>query len=291
MRNPYQRSAAAILLFVVMTTVSPLLLADAATDARLDSIERKLDSRGLLEMLSRVEEMQRNIQQLRGDLEMQAHTLEEIQRRSREQYLDIDRRLQQLETGQAGTPSMKSPSALAPAPVTPSMDSSPVLAPVPVTPPVTRAPTSAQTPVPDTMPPPAASVPQPEQPGERAEYDQALAVLREGRYAEAAQAFNGFLASYPNSSYADNAGYWLGETYYVTRDFDRALATFKGLTENYPNSPKASDSFLKTGYIYYEKKDWPAAREALEEVVNEYPGTTAARLAADRLQRMKKEGH
>ncbi len=90
-----------------MTAVSsPVLLADAATDARLDSIERKLDSRGLLEMLNRVEQMQQTIQQLRGDLEVQAHTLEEMQRRSREQYLDLDRRLQQLETGQAGTPSM-----------------------------------------------------------------------------------------------------------------------------------------------------------------------------------------
>ncbi len=291
MRNPYLRSTAALLLSVVTTTVPPLLLADATTDARLDSIERKLDSRGLLEMLNRVEEMQRNIQQLRGDLEMQAHTLEEMQRRSREQYLDIDRRLQQLETGQAGTPSMGSPSVLAPVPVTPSMDSSPVLAPVPVTPPVTQAPPVMRTPEPEKIPPSAASVPQPEQPGERAEYDQALAVLREGRYAEATQAFNGFLANYPNSSYSDNASYWLGETYYVTRDFDRALATFKGLTEQYPNSPKASDSFLKTGYIYYENKDWPAARQALEEVVNGYPGTTAARLAKDRLQRMKKEGH
>ena len=280
MKNLYLRSAAVTLFFVVTAASSPLLLADAATDARLDSIERKLDSRGLLEMLNRVEQLQQDIQQLRGDLEVQAHTLEDIQRRSREQYLDIDRRLQQLETGQVGMP---------------SMDVSPALVPVPVTPSVTQAPTVVQTPVPETipetMPPPVARVPQPEQAGERAEYEQALAVLREGRYAEAAQAFNGFLASYPGSSYADNASYWLGETYYVTRDFDRALATFQGLTENYPNSPKASDSYLKTGYIYYEKKDWPAARMALEEVVKGYPGTTAARLAEDRLQRMKKEGH
>ncbi len=70
----------------------------------------------------------------------------------------------------------------------------------------------------------------------------------------------------------------------MTRDFDRALAAFKGLTDNYPNSPKAPDSYLKTGYIYYEKQDWAAARQALEAVISGYPGTTAARLAADRLQ-------
>lgn len=255
---------------------SPVLLADKATDARLDSIERKLDSRGLMDMLSRVEKMQQEIQRLRGDIEVQAHTLNEIQRRSREQYLDIDRRLQQLESGQGGAPSASAP-ALAPVPGM-QTDSMP--------PPVTTTPPPVQ-----TTQPPVQSTPPAMQASERADYDQALAILREGRYDEAAQAFDRFLGSYPGSSYADNASYWLGETYYVTRDFDRALATFKGLTESYPNSPKAPDSYLKTGYIYYEKQDWAAARAALDTVVSGYPGTTAARLASDRLQRMKKEGH
>ncbi len=59
---------------------------------------------------------------------------------------------------------------------------------------------------------------------------------------------------------------------------------------NHPQSPKVSDSRLKIGYIHYEKKDWKAARQELEGVVSSYPGTTAARLASDRLARMKKEG-
>jgi len=277
MKNLYLPGAAATLLCVVTAVSSPVLLADKATDARLDSIERKLDSRGLLEMLSRIEQMQQDIQQLRGDIEMQAHTLEDIQRRSREQYLDIDRRVLQLETGQVSMP------PLDPTAVTP---------PVPVVPPATTVPpVMTRTPAPEPVRPPIQTMPPVEQAGERAEYDQALAILREGRYDEATRAFNRFLASYPGSSYADNAHYWLGETYYVTRDFDRALATFKQLTESYPNSPKAPDSFLKTGYIYFEKQDWPAARQALDTVVSGYPGTTAARLAADRLQRMKREGH
>ena len=277
MKKKYAHSAAATLLCVVTAVSSPVLLADKATDARLESIERKLDSRGLLEMLSRVEQMQRDIQQLRGDIEVQTHTLKDIQRRSREQYLDIDRRLQQLETGQAGAP-----------PVDPTAIGMPVT----VIPPATQAPpVMTPTPVPEPQRVPLQTAPPAVQAGERAEYEQALAILREGRYDEATQAFNRFLASYPSSSYSDNASYWLGETYYVTRDFDRALATFKRLTENYPNSPKAPDSFLKTGYIYYEKQDWPAARQALDTVISGYPGTTAARLAADRLQRMKKDGH
>ncbi|MDH3935137.1 MAG: tol-pal system protein YbgF, partial [Gammaproteobacteria bacterium] len=149
-------------------------------------------------------------------------------------------------------------------------------------------------PPPMARPPGAATItpsPQPVRAGEREAYDNGLAVLREGRYAEAAQAFNQFLVNYPGSSYADNASYWLGETYYVTRDFDQALSTFNGLVVQYPNSPKAADSRLKTGYIYYEKKDWKQARQSLQAVVSEYPGSTAARLAGDRLKKMKAEGH
>jgi len=266
-----KHSVVAVALLSVVTVVSMQSAVAASTSDRLDSIERKLDSRGLLDMLNRVEQMQRDIQLLRGDIEVQAHTLKDMQRRSREQYLDMDRRLQQLESGAPGSP------AAVPPPVVTTPGSIDPLDP----PPVARPPGAA------TIAPP----PQPPRAGEREAYDNALAVLREGRYQEAAQAFNQFLVNYPGSSYADNSSYWLGETYYVTRDFDKALATFTGLVQQYPTSPKVSDSRLKTGYIYYEKKDWKQARQTLEAVVSDYPGSTAARLAGDRLRRMKKEGH
>ena len=271
MTNLFSRRVVVTLLTVVTVLPSTVLLADSATQARLDSIERKLDSRGLMEMSNRVEQLQRDIQQLRGDIEMQAHTLEEIQQRSREQYLDIDRRLQQIETGQTGAPPVLSTTETPVVPLVP-VDSKPPS-------------------VPATMPTPTQVPPAPASAGERADYDTALAILREGRYEEATQAFNAFLAKYPSSEYADNASYWLGETYYVNRDFNGALGAFQGLVDGYPNSPKASDSLLKMGYIHYEQKDWAAARQALEAVVSGYPGTTAERLANDRLQRMKKEGH
>jgi len=269
------RSVLTTLLFAVTAMALPLQPAAAAsTSDRLDSIERKLDSRGLLDMLNRIEQMQRDIQQLRGEIELQTHTLENAQRRSREQYMDIDRRLQQLESGNTAMAVPGAPAAVAPPAV---------MVPDPLDPlPATRAPMTL---------PPGAAVALPPQAGEKEAYDKALAVLREGRYPEAAQSFNRFLVDYPGSSYADNASYWLGETYYVTRDFDRSLAMFTGLIEQYPNSPKAADSRLKIGYILYEKKDWAGARQALNAVVSAYPGSTAARLAGDRLKKMKKEGH
>ena len=283
------RTIVAIAMASLVATMAsaPVALAESTKD-RLDALERKLDSRSLLEMLNRIEQLQADVQQLRGDVELQIHRLEDLQRQQREQYLDTDRRLQQLETGLTvgATGSMQPAPGMLPEPVSPQAQP-----PVPVVtaPPPPRQPPGMQPPAEPLESPPGAAVANTA--AAQAEYDTALAILREGRYAEAAQAFNRFLVANPGSAYADNASYWLGETYYVTRDFDQALGTFQTLVSRYPQSSKVSDSHLKMGYIYYEKKDWKAARQNLELVVNQFPGTTTARLAADRLQRMKQEGH
>ena len=57
---------------------------------------------------------------------------------------------------------------------------------------------------------------------EQAAYVQAFDVLKSGNYAAPIAGFKQFLATYPQSALADNAQYWLGEAYYVTRDFDNA---------------------------------------------------------------------
>jgi len=273
MRRPFDRYARrVVVLAAALLLPAPLLAADASTESRLARIERQLESRGLIDMLNQLEQLQRDVQQLRGELEVQTHQSGDLQRRQREQYLDIDRRLQQLETG--GAPAASLPPTTLP-PTAPASAPPPVLAPPPVTgTQVLERPAGAANPA-----------------VEQAEYDKALAILREGRYDEAAAAFNRFLTEHPGSRYSDNASYWLGETYYVTRDFDRAMATFSKLVEFHPQSPKVPDTRLKIGFIHYENKDWPAARQELNLVVTDYPGTTAARLASDRLQRMQKEGH
>jgi tol-pal system protein YbgF len=258
-----------------------------STSERLDRIERQLEGRGLIDLLNQLEKLQGDVQQLRGEIEVQNHHLEDMQRRQKELYLDIDRRLQQLETGQPAGAAGMTP---VPTPGMPDVAAPPSVA----TPPAITAPPSPASPPPSVAQPPLTPAPaaSPASMAEQqADYETALAILREGRYVEAAAAFNRFLETYPGSPYSDNAYYWLGETYYVTRDFDRALASFSQLVTSYPQSPKLPGARLKIGYIYYEKQDWAAARQELGSLVTGYPGSTEARLADDRLQRMKKEGH
>jgi tol-pal system protein YbgF len=122
---------------------------------------------------------------------------------------------------------------------------------------------------------------------ERAMYDQAFSALRDGRYAESARLFRDFLDVHPDGELAPNALYWLGESYYVTQNFQIALDTFNELLTRFPESPKAQDALLKVGYCHYELKQWPEAERALNEVVQRYPDTTLARLAQGRLRALR----
>lgn len=265
------RPAVALLLLVSMPA---LAVSKAELEARIQQLERKLDSQGLVQLLEQVEALQREVQQLRGDIEVQTHELKALQRRQRDLYMDIDRRLHRLEAGLSngqqpappaagGNVGEPGPSASAPA---------------------TGRPAAAG----EGASPPGATL---NPAAERKDYDQALEVLRDGRYGEASAAFQAFLKKYPSSSYADNAQYWLGEVRYVTREFQPALSEFGKVIAQYPNSPKVADARLKIGYIKYELKDWAGARAELERVIRDFPASTAARLARERLDRMQREGH
>lgn len=124
---------------------------------------------------------------------------------------------------------------------------------------------------------------------DRDNYQAAFELLKDGRYDEAATAFQQFLQTYPDSELADNAQYWLAESYYVTQKFKQALPAFEEVVSEYPRSGKVPDALLKIGYCNYELQRWDAARSALDRVRAEYPDTTAARLAIQRLERMDTE--
>jgi tol-pal system protein YbgF len=95
-----------------------------------------------------------------------------------------------------------------------------------------------------------------------------------------------YLADYPSGDLADNAQYWLGETYYVTRDYDNAAVAFRAVGERWPNSRKAPDALLKLGFTQHELKKYAEARATLTQVTKRFPDSEAAKLAAERLKRL-----
>jgi tol-pal system protein YbgF len=148
-----------------------------------------------------------------------------------------------------------------------------------------------------TAPAPAATAsPEPAPGGARTistsqqqEYDAAFGLMKQGLYEKAIKAFRAFVAKYPQSGLSENAQYWIAEGNYVLRNYKLALEEFAKVL-SYPQSAKAPDALLKIGYVHYELGAYDKARKALTDVQERYPGTSVARLAATRLDRMKKEG-
>ena len=261
----------------VPAAVAPAQRPPRSLEERVARLERVVESQALVEILMRLDQLQRDIQELRGASEEQGHALEGIKQRQRELYLDVDRRLRELE--------VKLQEARPAAPTQPPVQA-PGGAAAPAGAPSAMA-AAAPAAAGGEVAPASVNV-DPLQ--EQAAYQQAFNVLKDGRYEEAIAAFQQFLVRYPKGQFSDNAQYWLAEANYVMRRFPTAIEEFNKVLVNFPDSQKIPDAMLKIGYCYYELKKWDQARKILQQLTQRYPDTTAAQLAKNRLHRMKLEG-
>lgn len=261
------------LLLMVLLGVPLSGSASSDIELRVRRLEQQLENRALLDMLQTLQSLQQEVQQLRGELDVQNHQLAALKERQREFYVDIDKRLQQLQP--AAPKSQDSLTGDIP-PVSSTAD--------------TQSPPEAN----DVSTESPAAVADPAAGGgglAKEAYKNAFALLNAGKYVQAKQAFTEFLTQYPSSEQAVNALYWLGESYYVTGDFDNAISTFNKVVLRYGNTAKAADAMLKLGYGYYEKGQWQQAKSTLNQLQLNYPQSTAARLARQRIEKIQQEGH
>jgi len=228
----------------------PVLIKLTELEQRLQSIERVVQNQSLVNLTQQVATAERRGDEMQGRVEELEHSAESTAERQRQLYVDIDTRMQELETAIRDRNSVS------------VMDGGTL--------------------APGQLPMPGGS--------DRDNYQAAFELLKEQRYEPAASAFEQFLVTFPDSELADNAQYWLAESHYVTQSFEQALGGFEVVIEKYPNSRKVPDALLKMGYCNYELQRWEAARGSLTRVQEEYPETTASRLAGQRLQRMQDEG-
>ena len=327
-------SGTAILYTGALALMLPLAVAQAqapvsgqqapTVEQRLDRVERMLQSQGLLQMLEQLQELQREIRQLRGEIETQNYTLEQLTRRQRDLYTDMDQRLQRLEAAYAGdgpglgaagdgSPPLETLSATGGSdePLSAIPSDSPLQIEIigtgsapggagqapgaagPAAPaPVGTGSTAGMESLADAGAGQAAAgvaetdpMTAPVDPVQlQAEYQQAFNLLRQGLYDQAIRAFQQFLAGHPNDRFSDNAQYWLAEAHYVKREFEQALAEYRKVVENYPQSQKLSDAMLKIGFTLYEMGRPDEARDQLQSLIQRQPDTTVARLAEERIK-------
>ncbi|HTZ76768.1 MAG TPA: tol-pal system protein YbgF [Stellaceae bacterium] len=117
------------------------------------------------------------------------------------------------------------------------------------------------------------------------QYNYAFNLLRQSRYDEAAQALKAFVQRNPKDPLAGNAQYWLGETYYVRKDYTNAAATFAEGYEKYPKNTKAPDNLLKLGMSLSNLGQKDNACRAFGRLDRDYPqapGEIKERAAGER---------
>ncbi|MBF0188406.1 MAG: tol-pal system protein YbgF [Magnetococcales bacterium] len=238
--------------------------------------------------------LERNINALRGELEVVRHNNQTL----RDQLAE----LQQISTMPASTPSGSSYTSGSRA----STSGTPFNAPEPAYVPPGSAQsaamdnsvalrTSTQAPPQQqqaAMPaygqpmgtPPAAS-PTLERPSDPAiAYDRAFQYLKNGQFEQAHVGFSKFLEWFPSDTRADNAQYWIGEVFYVQRQFPKALTAFNEVLVRFPQSDKYAASLLKIGFSFYELGDYRNARASLERLISDYPDNAAVSMAKQRLE-------
>jgi len=103
------------------------------------------------------------------------------------------------------------------------------------------------------------------------QYNAAFSLLRQARYEDAEQALRGFVQQHPKDSLAPAAQYWLGETFYVRKDFTNAAAVFADGYEKYPKSPKGPDFLLKLGMSLANAGQKDNACRAYQRLDRDYP--------------------
>lgn len=248
---------------------------------RVEKLEKKFSAQALAKLVGDMDRLQAEVLKLRGELEKAENELERLRKQHKEDYASMDQRLQQVTANQSVLQAQMqaapppSPNAAAPVPDGTAVPPAAGGEAVPQNP---AAPAAVVEPVPAPPPP------------REAAYQKAFATLKDGKYGDAIKEFKSFLSAYPTGEFSDNAQYWLAEAHYVTKDYGASRMAFDQVVKSFPQSAKVADAMLKIGFIDYDRGLYADARTQLAEVVKRYPGSSAAKLAEKRLERMQQEG-
>lgn len=225
---------------------------DKALEARLEQAEKAAaagaDRSILVDLAGQIDALRGEIQKLRGQVEVVVHQMDTAERRQKELYLDIDTRLRKLEQVREQQAAAAASAAAQP-PTAPA---------APAAPPADTA-------------------------TEQRAYQAALDQFKLGNYAAAVSAMQGFLVTYPNSTLAPNAQYWVGMAYSGQRDYKNAISAQRQVLAAWPTSDKAPDAMLSIASAQETMGDRRAAQKTLEDLIARYPASSAAASAKQRI--------
>jgi tol-pal system protein YbgF len=118
-------------------------------------------------------------------------------------------------------------------------------------------------------------------------YDAALSLFKEGKFAEAAKAFELFTDTWPDSEMAANAMFWLGNSFYAQNNCKEAIAAQETLISRWSDSPRVPDAMLAIADCQRDSGNVSSARNTLNTLVARHAGTQAAIKAKERLNQLR----
>jgi len=200
------------------------------------------------DLYQQVQQLQQEVRQLRGLVEVQSNQIERLKQDARTRYVDLDQRINQL-----GSRIPVDAAAPAVAPVT-------ATTPAVVTTPVVEAP---KTPSPDD---------------EKKAYFSAYEVYRSGGPNKAINPMREFIKAYPQSTYIPGAYYWLGEFYLAASpaDVNNARKSFRILIEQFPDAPKAPSALYKLASLADVDGKTSEAARYLQDILKRFPASPEA---------------
>jgi tol-pal system protein YbgF len=203
------------------------------------------ESGGNLALFNQLKDNQREIQQLRGQIEELRYQLEQQKQLSQERYLDLEKRLDTLASQRReAVDTDAAASVTEEAPATGDQDA---------------------------------------QSGDqgRDAYQAAFQKVQAREFDAAIKAFEDFIGDYPNSSLRANAHYWLGELYSAQSQLDAAAKSFQTVIDDFPESNKMPDALYKLGLLKARQRRPDESRSLLDRVRSDYPESNAASMAED----------
>lgn len=226
----------------------------SALTEQLTTLSRKLDSRNKAQVniQRQLDVLQTEVNELRGVTELHTHQLSQVLERQRELYQEIDRRVNEVLESTSKTASVAT---------------------IPVS---AVGITTNATSYSDNL-------------TENETYDHALnLVLKDKRYKQAILEFKAFNKNFPNSSYAPNAHYWLGQLLFNQGELDQANQAFLIVVNKHKDSTKRPDALLKLAMVAQKQNNAKKAINTYQQLLKEYPKSTAAKLAKPRLASLVK---
>lgn len=118
-------------------------------------------------------------------------------------------------------------------------------------------------------------------------YKQAQDALKSGDNKKARDILAGFLDQYPNHKLSPNARYWIGETYYLEKNYEQAVLEFQKVIKEFPGKDKVPAAMLKQAMAFRELDDNKSARFVLKELLDKYPNAEEAAMAKELLSKSK----